>query len=920
MSSLPSRAYENNTTAQLAAQFNEFYLAITSPVVSQIGNYKIVEEIGEGAFGKVYLAQHVLLNAKVVLKCGLLDDPNIVREIYYHQQLKHKNIVKLYEVIKTELHIWMALEYCEGGELFYYIYENRRLDISVCRNLFYQIVTGIKYVHSLNLAHRDLKLENILLADKRKLLVKLTDFGFVREFNPYKRLFLSTVCGTTAYMAPEMLKSEKYSGFAVDIWSMGVILYAMVYGVLPFDDDDDMETKIKIVNEDPPFRTDNVDPDVVDLIRKLLQKDPNARPSILEILNSPFIIDLTNEHLERRNSSFNDTESIISINQHYKENKIPFQTKIERELLKRLEKLNIDTDSLQALVHQCQTNTLTAFYELGLTREFKKKKYKHKRRRYYEAKRQIKKSRKRVKSALSLPDQANGTQPLEKIISTLSINSNRANPDQSSISRRSTEEYRNKNPRASFNKRLSGRFLDSLGTHPPQTPVLAGNDTPQSSDQVPGRIARQVSFIPDDRSTFSYQASTDQQTGKGKKILNKLQFWKKDRKDKDELTNSNSADQSDGDVLEINLPHKHNVPGDGTAEAPRKSDSPIRPTESGDMADEDPLVSNGVDESLLPDTQLQGPAEIVLKDFGHQRHSSNHTANTNNTGSTQLSEPMDRTNNSLNHDSFLSSGRRQRPESMVSQISQFSQLSQPYPMSESELEMMEGTDMDEDFYDDDGIYELSINNSQSDLLHSRHNSTSMTPTNSSTLKKKRPSASRMASDTLIMTTSTQATGQQSRSKKHSLSQVSSNSSDDSELRGKYMDGYFDNQRPLLPRLKHGFARNGTHPSLRGPRINPFGKLPPSPGVHTPSPVTPIPGTGMGRSPSPPIFKKFNTMSGVVKPMKNNMDSKPDNSQNKWAPPNGDQNTNESHWRHDGSGPSRIYQRQAIITEEEEEEE
>ncbi|PYD23777.1 hypothetical protein DND58_29655, partial [Pseudomonas syringae pv. pisi] len=102
MSTVPSRAYENNSTAQLAAQFNEFYLAITSPVVSQIGNYKIVEEIGEGAFGKVYLAQHVLLNAKVVLKCGLIDDPNIVREIYYHQQLKHKNIVKLYEVIKTE--------------------------------------------------------------------------------------------------------------------------------------------------------------------------------------------------------------------------------------------------------------------------------------------------------------------------------------------------------------------------------------------------------------------------------------------------------------------------------------------------------------------------------------------------------------------------------------------------------------------------------------------------------------------------------------------------------------------------------------------------------------------------------------------------------------------------------------------------
>lgn len=917
MSALPSRAHENNNTAQLAAQFNEFYLSITLPEVSQIGNYKIVEEIGEGAFGKVYLARHVLLNVNVVLKCGLLDDPNIVREIYYHQQLKNKNIVKLYEVIKTELHIWMALEYCEGGELFYYIYENRRLDIEVCRNLFYQIATGIKYVHSLNLAHRDLKLENILLADKRKLIVKLTDFGFVREFNPYKRLLLSTVCGTTAYMAPEMLKTEKYSGLAVDIWSMGVILYAMVYGELPFDDDDEMQIKLKIVNDDPIVRTENVDPCVVELIRKMLNKDPAARPSISEILNSSFIIDLTNEHLERRNSSFNDAESIISINQHYRQNKVPFQTKIERELLKRLEKLNIDTDLLQALVLQGHTNTLTAFYELGLTREFKKKRYKHKRRRYYEAKRQIKKSRKRVRSALSLPDQNSGTQPLEKIISTLSINSNRVNPDQASVSRRSTEEYRKLNPRASYNKRLSRRPLDALTSQIPQTPVSVGND---SSFQTTGRIHRQVSFTPDDRrSTFSYQASNDQQMGKGKKILNKLQFWKKGQKDKDDASNlTPSADQSDGDpgILEINIPNKH-VP-DGTQAMPRTSNSPPRTVEE-DGTGVDPLATTEDNGTYQPENeiQLQGPAEIqMLHELGHHRQASSQTSHTNNTGSS-LGEAADRTTNSLNHDSILSSGRRQRPESMVSQISQFSQLSQPYPMSESELEMMEGTDMDEDYYDDDGIYDLSINNSQQDLLHGKLHSSSMTPSTSTNLKKKRPSTSRMASDTLIMTTSTQATGQQGRSKKHSLSQVSSNSSDDSELRTKFTENSYFADRPLLPRLKQTFFRNGAHPSLRGPRQT-F-KLPPSPGVHTPAPVTPIPHNGMGRSPSPPIFKKFNTMSGVVKPVKNILDpKKSDNAQNKWLA-NGDQSIGDQRWRHDIGAPSRIYERQAIITEEDEEE-
>ncbi|KGR12202.1 hypothetical protein MG5_01840, partial [Candida albicans P57072] len=240
-----------NNTAQLAAQFNDFYLEITSPKISQIGNYKIIKEIGEGAFGKAYLATHVLLNINVVLKCGLIDDPNIVREIYYHKQLKHKNIVSLYEVIKTENHLWIALEYCQGGELYYYIYEKKRLELDECRNIFFQIVLGVKYVHSLNLSHRDLKLENILLADQKRTIVKLTDFGFIREFNPQSRKFLSTICGTTVYMAPELLTGQKYSGFAIDIWSMGVILYTMLNGMLPFDDDDEMKIQHKVINTEP---------------------------------------------------------------------------------------------------------------------------------------------------------------------------------------------------------------------------------------------------------------------------------------------------------------------------------------------------------------------------------------------------------------------------------------------------------------------------------------------------------------------------------------------------------------------------------------------------------------------------------------------------------------------------------------------
>lgn len=827
MSVISSRVHEQNQAAQLAAQFNHFYQEITQRDITQIGNYRIVKEIGEGAFGKVYLAEHVLLNCEVVLKCGLIDDPNIVREIYYHKQLRHKNVVKLYEVIKTETHLWMVMEYCRGNELYYYIYEKRKLDYEVCQKLFYQIADAMRYVHSLNLAHRDLKLENILMADKKRTVIKLTDFGFVREFNPYKRLFLSTMCGTTAYMAPEVLKNEKYSGFAIDVWSMGIILYAMIYGELPFDSDDELVTKTKIVNDEPVYK--DVYPVAVnDLLKKMLSKNPALRPTITEILNSPFLIDTTNSAMERKPSQVqNEEESIISINQHYKKNLMPFSSKIEKHLLKKMEKLGLDVEALQAAAFGGQCNSLTAFYDLALTFEFQKKKKRYlSKKRYFDAKRQLRRSSQRVKSVLSLSDQLNS--PVNERDGSKNNTSTRIELARKYLSRRSIETGRASS--------LSNGITFSATEHP--------------EGLAPSAMNRTVSFHPDERRSFVSSGTNDSNThGKVKNLLEKIVFWKRNKSGSSDLnsilSNSHESKRSarsgsiNGGILEVTA--KEEMPESPLSGFPDK-DVPSMPSSPGKF----PIA--GADVSSVNDTPLPSPLPL---ENGQMRKSSS-------------------------NDSYA---RRQRPDSVVSQVSQYSQLSQTYPMSESEFDI--GTDMEDDYYDYDGIYESSINTSQQDL-HSRPTAQSVPPK-----KKNRPPNLRLpSSDNLIVSLNTNAT----RPKRNQLSQISTNSSEESSVPSKIGDRFPEDGDILSPRSMSPGTKvsRSRHPKLRGSRSSslvknssskPNGSIPSNTragyfkpavngNVHAPSPVYPHLVNSIPRSHSPPIDKSFNKLSinGVMKPL------------------------------------------------------
>lgn len=955
-----------NNTAQLAAQFNDFYLEITSPKISQIGNYKIIKEIGEGAFGKAYLATHILLNINVVLKCGLIDDPNIVREIYYHKQLKHKNIVSLYEVIKTENHLWIALEYCQGGELYYYIYEKKRLELDECRNIFFQIVLGVKYVHSLNLSHRDLKLENILLADQKRTIVKLTDFGFIREFNPQSRKFLSTICGTTVYMAPELLTGQKYSGFVIDIWSMGVILYTMLNGMLPFDDDDEMKIQHKVINTEPMFY-DHVPIDVNQLISKMLLKDPNQRPSLNEILNSSYLIDVYNKYLEKgtkRNSSGSgDAESIISINQHYNTVDRPFEAKIEKDLLRKLQRISFDTEELKATMYNNEINLLTAFYELLLTQEYSKKKQKYmreKKRKLYEAKKSLKKSRKRVKSVLSLSDQALGSQPLERIMSSLSIASNKNSSRHTlTIARKSLDKNDTTQipplPKSSQTSRLNIEIPSPRATN---TSIALPPRSRRSSREISTTTAassitadlntplrRTVSFVPDGRRLSQVISSepkeTIKKTNKSGKILHKLQFWKKNKGDEYQddtishySTKSNHSKSTNDVMIESDGENPLELIVKGGNNSPIKLDNTMNSHQKMNTIPPEVLEQQRLDrfhkndatrrqrENSNSDGQsgkLERPQQLQL-----QHHRQLLQLQSSNTGLSTSGIDSPHTPPSAENSRFA----RTRPSSMISQISQLSKLSQMSTMlSESELDILDETDtMDDDDDYDDEVYESSINTSQDNKLTGPNATPSSSNQGVKTSSKKRPTYRRgVASDTSITSTPSASGGGAGGGsgiistipkKKNSLSKLRSNSSEDiSEDSYRFNDENMPMGRSGSPDLgkKRSFRAlqqpiplvNGTTSTSIAEKLNDATKMP------------------YVRAPSPPIGFKYNAKANK-KMMTTAINGNNNNNNNNQQQPPGYQDTKQvEDWIHNGTTgnttmftKSTIYQ--PVINEEEEE--
>ena len=261
--------------------------------------YKKIKDLGSGSYGSVYKAKNIIMENTVAIKMiekvqeNMIDDMEIKNEINILKTLSHPNIVKIYEFFDTALYYYLVTEYCKKGELFAYItnvYNERQLAV-----LFYQVFSGLCYLHEKKILHRDLKLENLMISEIEKDVVsgeeyfwiKIIDFGTAKIFEKNKTE--KAVIGSSYYIAPEVLK-QKYNE-KCDTWSVGVILYMTLVGVAPFDGktDDDIIKRIKIGKYNKTTeRFVKHSEEVKDLVSKLLEKNIEKRLSAKEALNHPW--------------------------------------------------------------------------------------------------------------------------------------------------------------------------------------------------------------------------------------------------------------------------------------------------------------------------------------------------------------------------------------------------------------------------------------------------------------------------------------------------------------------------------------------------------------------------------------------------------------------------------------------------------
>ena len=352
-----SNSFQNNIN--ISEKLSSENLIIPNKKI-KIDNYILNKKLGQGTFGIVVLAIHEITGEKVAIK--ILDKEKIFqnseknrfeRKIQIMKKMYHKNIVHLYNVIENFKEIFLVMEYISGQELFDYITNKKRLDELESCKFYQQIISGIEYLSKTRVAHRDLKPENLLLDSKKT--IKIVDFGLSNTY--YENELLSTACGSPCYAAPEILQGKKYKGVEVDIWSSGIILYAMLCGYLPFEDKNNPTLYKKIIKGEfttPEF----LSPEAVDFLHRILNIEPKNRFNIEQIKTHPWF-NLTNPKI-------NMSEGLL-IDKYI----IPFDEEIIREMVERYY-FNEQIVKINLIINK--HNHITATYYLMLQKKIRNRK------------------------------------------------------------------------------------------------------------------------------------------------------------------------------------------------------------------------------------------------------------------------------------------------------------------------------------------------------------------------------------------------------------------------------------------------------------------------------------------------------------------------------------------------------------------
>ena len=303
--------YYLRESQKLSNYIKNYYIKNKKYPETNLKFYKYGRLIGQGAFGKVNLGLNILTGRVVAIKSfnklNINSNSENMKKIKYEtnlmKKLNHPNVTKILELFEDKDYILIIMEYLNGGNLFSFLKKRRKVSEKTAKFLFKQIMLGIQYIHSHNIVHRDIKLENILIDLNNN--IKICDFGIGRVLTDPNQL-LYDQCGTPMYIAPEILLSTNqkgYKGFPVDIWSSGIALYILLSGTLPFsikngksisieesekNNDNSEELQFSIINNEPKD-IENISSDAKDLLKGLLNKDPEKRLTCEQILSHPWL-------------------------------------------------------------------------------------------------------------------------------------------------------------------------------------------------------------------------------------------------------------------------------------------------------------------------------------------------------------------------------------------------------------------------------------------------------------------------------------------------------------------------------------------------------------------------------------------------------------------------------------------------------